>query len=109
MDRKFDSNYFIMCPKSIVCEYDITTACLYGLIWSFCQMELGYCILSQPQMAKKLGRSTRSINTKFGNLKKSDLIRILKRERFPDGGVLLHTVTNHKELEKLDEKHKDKF
>jgi hypothetical protein len=108
-NKEFDTNYFVMSPKSIVLEYDLVTASLYGLIWSFSQMELGYCKLSQPQMAEKLGYKSRCINAKFANLKKSNLIKILFRERFPDGGVLLHTVCNKEALLQHDEKYKDRL
>ena len=107
--QTFPSDNFIMTPKSIIDEYDLTTAALFGLIWSFSQMQLGYCKLSQSQMAEKLGFKTRCINNKFKNLKDADLIKIIKRERFPDGGVLLHVVVNEEMMKLFDINYKAKL
>lgn len=107
--KEFDTNHFIMCPKSIIYEYDILTACLYGLIWSFSQMDLGYCKISQRQMANKLGCKTRCINSKFANLKQSQLIFIIGSDKYPDGGVNLHVKCNPHELKMLDKKYINKF
>lgn len=108
-NNKFESNAFIMCPKAIIYEYDITTACLYGLIWSFSQMILGKCTLSQPQMAKKLDLSVGTINKKIRKLKKAGLIEIVVNRRYPNGGVSMHIKTVPYKLELLEEKYKGRL
>ena len=109
MKNKFDSNYFIITSKSIIYEFDLLTASLYGLIWSYSHMKLGYCKISQSKMAEKLGVKPRTISTKFGKLKKAGLIKIIERVNYPEGGVLLHTVCDKDVLLALDEKYRNKL
>lgn len=99
---------FISVPESLIGKYDLCTAALYGVIWSFSQMDKKVCMISQSEMGEILGVSARTINAKFKLLKDAELVTIKFQKRFPNGGTIMHLVTNPAELEKLDREYLEK-
>ena len=64
-DPNFDAQ-MIMCSTAITYKYDLLSACLYGLIWSKCHLEKGYCCASQTTLGKELKCSRKRLETGLG-------------------------------------------
>lgn len=48
---------------SLVDEYGITTAAVFGRVWRYCQMAQGYCHAEQGRIADELNISLRTVNS----------------------------------------------
>lgn len=99
--------HFYRFPDAITYKYDLATACVFGVIWSYEEMSKRYCCLSQENLGKLLGYSQRSINKKVGILRKAGLINIVERKRYKNGGVVLYIVCDEQRLIELDKEVKE--
>lgn len=108
MREKFGVS-FICCSKALVKQFDLTTSCLYGLIWSYSQLSKGYCCASETNLGDILGCSRQTISKKIGLLKSEGLINIRSPQSYKGGGKVLRITCNPDRLFQLECQYKDEL
>lgn len=59
--EKIKLKNYVPILNELIQKYDIVTACVWGKIWSYCQLKNGYCRASQSTIAKELNISSRTV------------------------------------------------
>lgn len=93
---------FIQVPLAIIYKFDITTATLFGLIWSKEQLSKGFCYASQKSLSDELGIGVSTTKIKMKNLLESGLVEDILGTPSNHPGVTRKYVTNINVLNKIE-------
>jgi hypothetical protein len=94
---------YVSTPYALIKRYDLTTAAIYGYIWSKEQLSKGVCCVSQETLGQELGITRQTVNIKLNTLEKDDFIKIVGGGNYSDGaGRTLNIICNEDALKELD-------
>jgi hypothetical protein len=94
---------YVSTPYALIKRYDLTTAAIYGYIWSKQQLSKGYCCTSQETIGRDIGVTPRTVYTKMQNLIEDDFIWIIGGGNYTsESGRTLQAKCNENALIELD-------